>query len=357
MTPILFVDRDGTLIEEPDDYQVDSLAKVRFVRDVIPALLQICAAGYHLIMVTNQDGLGTAAFPRAAFEPPHRWMLDLFASQGIVFRDVLIDTSLPNAQAETRKPQIGLVMPYLRDPTIDWQRSAMVGDRPTDMLFAANLSIRGFHLATKAFGGEWHWPAIAQAVVNAPRQAELARQTNETRIRVHVNLDDHSSANLRTGLGFFDHMLDQLAKHAGFCLCLQVEGDLHVDDHHTVEDTALVLGQALRQALGAKVGIGRYGFTVPMDDALAQAVVDLSGRPYCVFKGTFLREKVGDFATELVAHFFQSLCSALGMTLHLRVKGSNDHHKIEACFKAVGRALRQAIVKNSHGLPSTKGTL
>lgn len=357
MTPILFVDRDGTLIEEPDDYQVDSLDKVRLVGGVIPALLQLSAAGYQFVMVTNQDGLGTAAFPRAAFDRPHQWMLDLFASQGIHFRDVLIDCSTDSAPAVTRKPGIGLVIPYLRQTGIDWTRCAMVGDRDTDMRFAKNLSIRGFQLATSAFGGEWDWPAIAHTLINAPRQAVLMRQTNETRIRVSVDLDAHSPAKVHTGVGFFDHMLDQLATHGGFSLSVDVQGDLHVDEHHTVEDTALVIGQAIAQALGNKRGIGRYGFTLPMDEALAQAVVDLSGRACCVFDGSFQREKVGDLATELVSHFFQSFCSTLGMTLHLQVQGGNDHHKIEACFKAVGRALGQAILKKGNGLPSTKGVL
>ena len=357
MTPILFVDRDGTLIEEPDDYQVDALDKVRLVAGVIPALLQLSAEGYQFVMVTNQDGLGTAAFPRAAFDPPHQWMLDLFASQGIHFRDVLIDCSEASAPAHTRKPGIGLVLPYLREAGIDWSRCAMVGDRDTDMGFAKNLSIRGFQLATEVFGGEWDWPAIAHTLINAPRQAVLMRKTNETRIRVSVDLDGQSPATIHTGVGFFDHMLDQLATHAGFSLTVDVQGDLHVDEHHIVEDTALVIGQAIRQALGDKRGIGRYGFTLPMDEALAQAVLDLSGRAYCVFNGLFRREKVGDLATELVSHFFHSFCSTLGMTLHLQVQGDNDHHKIEACFKAVGRALRQAILKKGEGLPSTKGAL
>ena len=357
LTPILFVDRDGTLIEEPADFQVDRYEKLRFVRDVVPALLRLRDAGYQFVMVTNQDGLGSDAFPQADFDGPHALMLQLFESQGIVFRDVLIDRSLPADNAPTRKPGIGLALPLLRDRTIDWARSAMVGDRETDDAFAANLGVRAFRLRTPQFGGQWDWPGIAHALADAPRTAHIERRTRETRIRVDIDLDRAADPQVATGLGFFDHMLEQLGKHGGFSLSLRCEGDLHIDEHHTVEDSALALGQALREALGDKRGIGRYGFVLPMDETLAQAALDLSGRPWFVFEGAFSRERIGELPTELVPHFFRSLCDAAGMNLNLQVHGDNDHHKVEACFKVVARALRQAIRREGSELPSTKGTL
>ncbi|GHE38320.1 bifunctional histidinol-phosphatase/imidazoleglycerol-phosphate dehydratase HisB [Vulcaniibacterium thermophilum] len=356
-TPILFLDRDGTLIEEPADFQIDAYEKLRFVPEVIPALLRLRDAGYAFVIVTNQDGLGTPAFPRERFEGPHALMMQVFESQGIRFRDVLIDSSLPADGAITRKPGIGLVLDYLKDRDIDWSRSAMVGDRETDMRFAANLGIRGFQLRTPQFGGEWDWPGIAHALAAQPRAVTVERRTRETRIVVWIDLDREDDPVARTGLGFFDHMLEQLGKHGGFALRLECEGDLHIDEHHTVEDCALALGQALREALGDKRGIGRYGFTLPMDESLASAALDFSGRPYFVFEGGFAREKVGDLPTELVPHFFRSLCETAGLNLHLSVRGENDHHRVEACFKAVARALRQAIRREGRELPSTKGVL
>jgi imidazoleglycerol-phosphate dehydratase/histidinol-phosphatase len=356
-TPLLFVDRDGTLIAEPDDYQIDSYAKLRFVEGVIPAMLRLRDAGYQFVMISNQDGLGTPAFPREDFEGPHALMLQVFASQGIAFREILIDSSLPADNAPTRKPAIGLALPLLKDRGIDWTRSAMVGDRDTDIAFARNLGIRGFQLRTADFGGEWDWPGIAHALADAPRTARIQRNTRETRIEVGVDLDREAEPRVSTGLGFFDHMLEQLGKHGGFALELECKGDLHIDEHHTIEDSALALGQALRAALGDKRGIGRYGFVLPMDESLATAALDFSGRPYFVFEGGFARERVGDVPTELVPHFFRSLCESAGLNLNLNVSGDNDHHKVEACFKAVARALRQAIRREGHGLPSTKGSL
>jgi len=356
-TPILFVDRDGTLIEEPSDFQIDRFDKLRFVAGVIPAMLRLRDAGYQFVMVTNQDGLGSEQFPRADFDGPHGLMLQVFESQGIRFRDVLIDTSLPADNAPTRKPGIGLALPYLQDRGIDWTRSAMVGDRETDNAFARNLGIRAFQLRTAQFGGEWDWSGIAHALADVPRTARVTRTTRETRIEVGLDLDRSADPAVTTGLGFFDHMLEQIGKHGGFALELRCEGDLHIDEHHTVEDSALALGQALREALGDKRGIGRYGFTLPMDESLASAALDFSGRPYFVFDGTFNRERVGGLPTELVPHFFRSLCEGAGLNLNLRVQGENDHHKVEACFKAVARALRQAIRREGNELPSTKGSL
>ncbi|NUS37947.1 MAG: bifunctional histidinol-phosphatase/imidazoleglycerol-phosphate dehydratase HisB [Lysobacter sp.] len=356
-TPILLVDRDGTLIEEPEDFQIDSYAKLRLVADCIPALLRLRDAGYAFVLVSNQDGLGTAAFPQQDFDGPHALMRQVFASQGIVFREELIDRSLPADNAATRKPGIGLAMHLLRDRSIDWTRSAVVGDRDSDLAYAANLGVRGFQLRTSRFGGDWDWPAIAHALVDAPRTARVRRETHETRIEVAVDLDAPGAPRVATGLGFFDHMLEQLGKHGGFGLSLRCDGDLRVDEHHTVEDCALALGQALREALADKRGIGRYGFTLPMDEALASVTLDLCGRGCFVFEGRFTRERIGDLPTELVAHFFRSLADAAGMALHLSMRGDNDHHQVEACFKVVGRALRQAIRRDGRDLPTTKGLL
>ncbi|MCW0386431.1 bifunctional histidinol-phosphatase/imidazoleglycerol-phosphate dehydratase HisB [Xanthomonas sacchari] len=357
MTPILFVDRDGTLIEEPADFQIDAYEKLRFVQGVIPAMLKLRDAGYQFVIVTNQDGLGSEAYPQAAFDGPNDLMLQIFASQGIVFREVLVDRSWPADNAPTRKPGIGLMLPYLQDRSIDWTRSAMVGDRVTDIQFAENLRIRGFQLRTAQFGGEWDWAGIAHELADAPRRARVQRDTKETRIAVELDLDLARDPHCATGLPFFDHMLEQIGKHGGFALDVRADGDLHIDEHHTIEDTGLALGQALRQALGDKRGIGRYGFTLPMDETLASAALDFSGRPYFVFEGEFKRERVGDMPTELVPHFFRSLCDAAGLNLHLSVRGDNDHHKVEACFKALARALRQALKREGAALPSTKGVL
>ncbi len=357
MTPILFVDRDGTLIEEPGDFQIDAYEKIRFVRNVIPAMLRLRDAGYQFVIVSNQDGLGSDSYPQASFDGPNDLMLQIFASQGIVFRDVLIDPSWPADNSPNRKPGIGMMLPYLQDRSIDWARSAMVGDRPTDIQFADNMKIRGFQLRTAQFGGDWDWDGIAHELADAPRRAVVQRDTRETQIRVAVDLDRVAASQVDTGLPFFDHMLDQIGRHGGFALEVQARGDLHIDEHHTIEDTGLALGQALREALGDKRGIGRYGFTLPMDETLASAALDFSGRPYFVFEGVFKRERVGDMPTELVPHFFRSLCDAAGLNLNLKVEGDNDHHKVEACFKALARALRQAIRRQGTELPSTKGAL
>ncbi|MGH8026824.1 MAG: bifunctional histidinol-phosphatase/imidazoleglycerol-phosphate dehydratase HisB [Pseudoxanthomonas sp.] len=357
MTPILFIDRDGTLIEEPSDFQIDAYEKIRFVKDAVPALLRLRDAGYQFVIVTNQDGLGTEAYPQASFDGPNDLMLQIFESQGIVFREVLIDRSWPQENKPTRKPGIGLMLPYLQDRSIDWSRSAMVGDRETDIAFADNLRIRGFQLKTAQFGGQWDWMGIAHELVDAPRRSLVQRNTKETRIRVEVDLDRTAEPAIATGLPFFDHMLEQIGKHGGFALDVRSEGDLHIDEHHTVEDTGLALGQALKEALGDKRGIGRYGFTLPMDETLASAALDFSGRPYFVFSGEFKRERVGDLPTELVPHFFRSVCDASGLNLNLQVQGDNDHHKVEACFKSFARALRQAIKREGVELPSTKGAL
>ena len=354
---ILFIDRDGTLIEEPADFQIDSYEKLRFVKDVIPALLKLRDAGYQFVIVSNQDGLGTEAYPQEIFDGPHRLMLQVFESQGIVFREELIDKSFPEENLPTRKPGIGLALHYLRDRGIDLDRSAMVGDRETDLLFAENMGIRAFQLKTVQFGGEWDWAGIAHELADAPRIASVRRKTRETDIAVEIDLDRACEPKIATGLPFFDHMLEQIGKHGGFALDIRCDGDLHIDEHHTIEDTALALGQALKEALGDKRGIGRYGFVLPMDETLAQVALDFSGRPYLVYDGEFKRERVGDLPTELVPHFFRSLCDAAGLNLNIQVRGDNDHHKIEASFKGLARALRMAVRREGSELPSTKGAL
>ena len=349
---ILFVDRDGTLIEEPADEQIDTFEKFRLVPGAISALRRLVDAGYELVMVSNQDGLGTPSFPQVTFAGPQQLLIDILAGEGIAFREVLIDGSLPGDGAPTRKPGVGLVRHYLAPNLLDRQASAVIGDRDTDLEFARNIGIRGLRL--DAQNG---WTAIASALLDAPRRAQVQRVTRETRIDVSIDLDSAARSVVATGIGFLDHMIEQLGVHGGFALDLRCTGDLHIDEHHTVEDCALALGQALREALGERRGIGRYGFVLPMDESLAQVAIDLSGRPYFVFEGTFARDCVGALPSELVPHFFRSLADALGANIHLSVVGANTHHMIEACFKAVGRALRQAIKRRGTEVPSSKGVL
>lgn len=350
----LFVDRDGTLIEEPRDEQVDSLAKVRWMPDVFASLQRLVAAGYRLVMVTNQDGLGTAAFPQARFDEPQQFVLDTLASQGITFDAVCICPHLASDNCECRKPAPGMVRDLMNRTPIDHGRSAVVGDRDSDLAFAHNLGVRGMRVSKEGTLGQT-WPGIAAELL--ARRAVYARTTNETSISVSLNLDAESPTDVSTGLGFFDHMLEQLAKHGGFSLQLTCQGDLHIDEHHTVEDTALALGAAIRQALGDKRGIGRYGFLLPMDEACAQVAIDLSGRAYSVFEADMPRTEVGGLHTEMIPHFFRSLAESLGAAIHVSVKGDNTHHMVEACFKGVGRALRQAVRVAGNELPTTKGVL
>lgn len=350
----VFVDRDGTLIEEPADEQVDSVEKLRFMPGVFAALGELKRRGFRLVMVTNQDGLGSRSFPTETFEGPQRFMLEAFRSQDIEFDAVLVCAHRERERCGCRNPGTGLVTDYLRSHAIDSLRSAVVGDRETDLQFAANLGVRGFRVRRDG-GREETWPEVLQALI--ARRAEVIRHTQETRIEVRLNLDGELPVKAITGIGFFDHMLEQLAKHAGIALELKAKGDLHVDEHHTVEDSGLALGEALRQALGTKEGIARYGFLVPMDEAEAVVVLDLSGRPFMDFQGRFSRTTVGKFPTELVPHFFKSLSDSLRATIHINVRGENTHHMVEACFKGFGRALRQAIRRGGTTLPSTKGLL
>lgn len=352
--PTLFIDRDGTLIEEPADSQVDSLAKVRFMPGVFAALGELTRAGYALVMVTNQDGLGTQRFPRSAFDQTQSFVLDVFRSQGIEFDAVFVCPHMPQEGCGCRKPKPGLVARYVLEQGIDRDASAVIGDRDTDLALAANLHLRGY--AVRRHGAAEHtWPQVAKALL--ARRAEVVRETRETQVHVRVNLDSAVPAVIETGIGFFDHMLAQLATHGGFELELSCQGDLNVDEHHTVEDSALALGEALRNALGSKQGLARYGFLLPMDESEATVSVDLSGRPFARFDGRFARESVGSFPTELVPHFFRSLSEGLRAAIHVTVRGENTHHMIEACFKGVGRALRQAFRLEGRELPSTKGVL
>jgi imidazoleglycerol-phosphate dehydratase/histidinol-phosphatase len=350
---ILFIDRDGTLIVEPPDEQVDALEKLRFVPGVIPALLDLLAVGYELVIVSNQDGLGTESFPTADFEAPQQLMLDIFASQGIEFTDVLIDPHFEHDNSPGRKPGIGLVLDYLKSGELDLEDSWVIGDRETDMQLAENMGIGGIRLGE----GFEDWRAVTHRLVNRPRQARVERRTRETDIRVFVDLDAGGRSEVSTGIGFFDHMIDQLATHGDFNLELTCRGDLDVDEHHTVEDCALALGQALHQALGDRRGIGRYGFVLPMDESLAQAAIDLSGRPAFRFEADFPRDAVGGLSTEMVRHFFASLSQSLAAAIHLSVAGENTHHMVEGLFKATGRALRPALYRQGNEVPSTKGML
>lgn len=353
---ILFLDRDGTLNEEVADEQVDSLEKIRLMPGVVPALLELQRAGFAFVMVTNQDGLGTSSFPREAFERAHRFIMELFNSQGIEFDAVCICPHFKREECACRKPKLGMVQDFLAANEIDKQHSFMVGDRDTDLEFAANLGIEGMRVLLNGKASET-WPAIAARILGRARRARVQRKTKETDISLEVDLSREGPSSIATGLGFFDHMLEQIAKHGGFALDLKCKGDLQIDEHHTVEDCALALGAALREALGDKRGIARYGFLLAMDEAEAQVALDLSGRPFFVWEGKFNRERVGELPTELVPHFFRSLAESLGAALHLSVRGENSHHMIESCFKGVGRSLRQAIRLEGTELPSTKGAL
>lgn len=357
MRKILFIDRDGTLCEEPEDFQVDRLDKIRLLPDVIPSLLALSRGGYELVMISNQDGLGTESFPAADFDRCHSFILQLFASQGILFQDILICPHKPEEACACRKPKVELVLPYLRRTDWDRSRSAVIGDRATDMQLATAMGLTGLPVGPSLAGMGWR--EIADLLLRSERSARVERKSRETAISISLNLDRSEPISIDSGIGFLDHMLEQIAKHAGLSLQLSCQGDAHIDDHHSVEDIGLVLGQALRQALGDKRGIQRYGFALPMDEASARVLIDLGGRPYCRFEASFTRDKLGTLSTEMIPHFFRSLAETLGANVHIQADGQNDHHIAEGIFKAFARALRQAVKREADAfeLPSTKGLL
>lgn len=377
MKKVLFIDRDGTLIREPADYQVDDIAKLEFYPGVFKYLGKIAEElDYELVMVTNQDGLGTTAFPEDNFWPAHNLMMQSFAGEGIHFKEVIIDRTFAHEQAPTRKPHTGLLQHYLQGD-YNLADSFVIGDRLTDIQLAKNLGAKGIWLNTdpelgaSELGSDHSaleavmvcktldWKDIYAFLKRDSRSAKVHRVTHETDILVELNLDGTGQMANDTGIGFFDHMLDQLAKHSNSDLLVKVKGDLHIDEHHTIEDTALALGEAFRKALGDKRGIQRYGFCLPMDDCLAQVAIDFGGRPWLVWDAAFRREKIGAMPTEMFFHFFKSFSDAAACNLNIKAEGENEHHKIEAIFKAFAKALKMAKTRDlsSQELPSTKGIL
>ncbi len=375
MKRVLFIDRDGTLVVEPPvDYQLDSLEKLEFRPRVFQSLAYVAARlDFEWVMVTNQDGLGTPSFPAETFWSAQHKIIQALANEGIRFDEVCIDTSLPEEQRPTRKPGTAMLTRYTTGD-YDLAHSYVIGDRLTDVQLAANLGCRAIYFAPAATGVAEveaaglapvceavtdDWWQVAQILCGGTRRVSLSRRTAETDIEVSLNLDGTGRTQIHTGLGFFDHMLDQLGRHAGVDLRVDVAGDLQVDEHHTIEDTALVLGEAFARALGDKRGIARYGFSLPMDDALCRVALDFGGRPWLVWKARFRREKIGDMPTEMFLHFFKSFSDAARMNLHIEAVGTNEHHKIEGIFKAFARALKMAVKRDvtDSTLPSTKGSL
>lgn len=377
MQKILFLDRDGVLVKEPDDYQLDSLDKLEFYPGLFQNLARIVQeTDFQLVMVTNQDGLGTDSFPEADFWPPHNLLLKTLENEGITFKEIVIDRTFAHENAPTRKPRTGLLTQYL-EGDYDLAHSFVVGDRLTDMELAKNLGCKGIWINNEPELGAGEldgkaasledviqlkttsWREIYEFFKLPVRKAAVVRTTKETDIHIELNLDGTGKADNQTGIGFFDHMLDQLAKHSNSDLSVTVKGDLHIDEHHTIEDTALALGEAFRKALGDKMGIERYGYCLPMDDCLAQVAIDFGGRPWLVWDATFKREMIGQMPTEMFYHFFKSFSDTAACNLNIQAEGENEHHKIEGIFKAWSRAIKMAKKRDPEHmrLPSTKGTL
>lgn len=363
MKKVLFIDRDGTLvIEPPVDYQLDSLEKLEFYPAVFQNLARIVRElDYELVMVTNQDGLGTVSFPEETFWPAQNKIIEAFKNEGIVFNEILIDKSFPEDNLPTRKPGVGMLLHYLNG-NYDLANSFVIGDRDSDMLLAKNMGcqaifLNNFQNENADFSTD-SWFDIYKFLAVKPRVGKVIRNTNETQISVIVNLDGAGLATIATGLGFFDHMLTQIAKHGNFDITIDAKGDLEVDEHHTIEDVAIALGEAFLQALGSKKGIERYGFLLPMDDCLAQITIDFGGRPWLVWEADFNREKIGEMPTEMFMHFFKSFTDSAKCNLNIKADGKNEHHKIEAIFKAFAKSMKMAVAKtNNFSIPSTKGTL
>ncbi len=374
---ILFLDRDGVIVEEPPiDYQLDSFEKFAFVPKAISSLAKIAQQmDFIFVMVTNQDGLGTSSFPEETFWGPQNLIVKTLQKEGLEFYNIHIDRTFAKDNAPTRKPQTGLLTAYFSDE-FDLENSIVIGDRLTDMLLAKNLGAKGIFFGKSADTDDDHlandidlkdtialqtnrWEEITNFLCHPARKAQIRRTTKETDILIDLNLDGTGKTNIATGLGFFDHMLDQLGKHSNSDLSVQVKGDLHIDEHHTIEDTALALGEAFLQALGNKRGIERYGFLLPMDDCLAQVAIDFGGRPWLVWEADFKREKIGDMPTEMFYHFFKSFTDTAKCNLNIKVEGNNEHHKIESIFKAFAKAIKKAKQRDlsSNQIPSTKGVL
>jgi imidazoleglycerol-phosphate dehydratase/histidinol-phosphatase len=367
---VLFIDRDGTIVIEPDDFQLDSLEKLEFYPKSFQYLSKIAKElDYELAMVTNQDGLGTASFPSDTFWPTHNFIVKAFENEGVIFDEIFIDPSLPEENAPTRKPRTGMLTKYIDNPEYDLQNSLVIGDRLTDVELAKNLGSKAIYIIDE--NSEINhfndvialkttdWKSIYEFLKLDNRIASISRKTNETDIFINLNLDGTGKSKIETGLAFFDHMLDQIARHGQMDLEIIVKGDLQVDEHHTIEDTAIALGEVFAKALGNKLGIERYGFCLPMDDCLAQVAIDFGGRNWLVWETEFKREMIGQMPTEMFLHFFKSFSDGAKANLNIKAEGSNEHHKIEAIFKAFAKAIKAAVKRDAEKmiLPSTKGML